>query len=62
MSDLEVHTVGQTVNKQFLDQLSSNIGLPADVCDVLLKSGWSLEVSRNQPAMWVQAWPKELRV
>lgn len=62
MGDLEVATVGQTLNKAFLDQLSSSIHLPADVCGALLKAGWSLEVRTNKPAMWVQAWPKELRV
>jgi hypothetical protein len=57
MSDLEVHTVGQTVNKQFLDQLAATIHLPAEVCGALLKAGWALEVKQNQPAMWVQAYP-----
>lgn len=61
MSELEVTKVGETLSQHFLDQLSASINLPAETCKALLKAGWTLEVSQHQPAMWVQAWPKELR-
>lgn len=57
MSDLEVTKVGETLSQHFLDQMSASINLPAEVCKALLKAGWTLEMSRHQPAMWVQAGP-----
>lgn len=61
MSNLEVETVGRTLSRKFVREVSSNLMLPAEVCEALLKAGWTLEVDSTKPAMWVQPWPSELR-
>jgi hypothetical protein len=46
------------ISRKFLHEVSSKVGLPVDVCATLIESGWTLEFERNQPAKWVQGWPK----
>lgn len=52
--DLEVTNVGEALAGQFLKELSIAVGLPASVCEILLKSGWALEMDMNAPTRWVR--------
>lgn len=54
---LEVSNVGKSLSKSFLSEMSLAIGLPANVCEALLKAGWTLEISRTHPAKWTQSLP-----
>jgi hypothetical protein len=60
MIELEQPTA-RKLSWKFVNDISTKVGLPADVCETLLQSGWTLETEANKPAMWVQAWPNELK-
>lgn len=61
MIELEVETVGKALSRKFIREVSSTVNLPAEVCEELLKAGWTLDVAPGKPSMWVQPWPNELR-
>ena len=62
MIELETKNVGRTLSRKFIHEVSATVSLPFDVCEALLQAGWTLEVHPTKPAMWVQAWPSELRM
>ena len=56
--DLEVTKVGEALAGQFLKEVSAAVGLPISVCEILLKSGWALELDINAPTKWVKTLPR----